>query len=304
MKLEDFIYKDSYDNLVDRISNKKNKDLLERSIKLGFYKNGFFINNSKYNKNEELVKEFDRLSSILGSDPIVDANRRKKYQFTNNKKEQFASVDVGSSSINPHSETSFSPIRPSIISFLCLDISPKATLSGLTTLIDGQAVWNNLKISTKKVLQSLSIKYHLAIDIDINKNPRGNIIPSYLDYNNVNEVYLNTKEAKLDFEYETSFLREHPITRKLSLANHAFVPLEQELQIKSRELLNQGKKFNLNNEIITDIFNSIHINTFTFKWNKGKSIIIDNFRFMHGRLSFDALEKREIIIRQLKNFKI
>ena len=185
-----------------------------------------------------------------------------------------------------------------------MDISPKASLSGLTTLIDGQAVWEDLKTSTKKVLQSLSIKFNLEIDIDIKKNQEGKKMPSFLNYNNVFDVYLNTKEAKLEFKYEISFLKEHPITRKISIANHTFVPFEQELQIKSRELLKNGKKFSLNNEIITDIFNNMHKHTLTFPWTKGKSLIIDNFRFMHGRLSFDALEKREIIIRQLKKFKI
>ena len=36
MKLEDFIYKDSFDNLVDNICNKKDKDILETSIRLEF----------------------------------------------------------------------------------------------------------------------------------------------------------------------------------------------------------------------------------------------------------------------------
>ena len=48
----------------------------------------------------------------------------------------------------------------------------------------------------------------------------------------------------------------------------------------------------------------MHKNTVIYKWKKGKAIIIDNYRFMHGRLSYDYPEKREIIIRQLKKFKI
>ncbi len=304
MKLDDFVYKDSYKNIINNRFIKKDEEILDKFIKLNFYNQGYFIHQSKSLNNKSLVKEFDELSIILGSDPIIDANRRKKYQFNNKKKENFASVDIGSDSINPHSEASFSPIRPAIISFLCLDISPKASSSGFTTLIDGQAVWNDLKTSTKKVLQSSTIKYHLEIDIDIKKNPKGKRIPSYLDYDKVFDVYLNTKESKLEFKYEISFLREHPITRALSIANHAFVPLEQEGQIKYREILNNNKKFNLNNEVIIDIFNNMHKHTYTFEWIKGKSLIIDNFRFMHGRLSFDALEKREIIIRQLKKFKI
>ena len=66
-----------------------------------------------------------------------------------------ASVDLGSSSISPHAEASFSPIRPSIIAFLCLDISPEAQETGLTTLIDGNKVWKGLNISTRKIIQNV-----------------------------------------------------------------------------------------------------------------------------------------------------
>ena len=305
MKINDFNYKSNYQSL--NINNNfalQNKSKLDVHAKKIFYEKGFLYYQFQNLSNSALVQEFYDSTNLLGSYPAVDANRRKRFKFDNVNSEILASVDLGSSSINPHSEASFSPIRPAIIAFLCLDISHKASNSGLTTLIDGEAVWNDLEISTKKILQKLRIKYFLEIDIDIKQNPNGSNISSYLDYVNVSDVYLDTKKAKLKFVYDASFVKEHPVTRKISLANHAFVPLEQELQIIKKEFYIHQKPFELIDPVLSDIFNNIHKYTYTHKWNKDSYLIIDNYRFMHGRLGYDPSQVRKIIIRQLKNFKV
>ena len=63
---------------------------------------------------------------MSGSDPLLDAHRRIKYK-SEEEDGKLASVDIGSPHIDPHSEASFSPIRPAIIAFLCLDIDEKAS---------------------------------------------------------------------------------------------------------------------------------------------------------------------------------
>ena len=305
MKTSNFIYKSNYQPLEIKCNFAiKNKSQLSVLAKKKFYEDGLLFYQFKNLSNDALVQEFYQSTNLIGSFPAADATRRKRYKFEKVSSETLASVDLGSSSINPHSEASFSPIRPAIIGFLCLDISNKVSNTGLTTLIDGEAVWNDLEISTKKILQKLKIKYFLEIDIDIKKNPKGSTIPSYLDYVNVSDVFLDTKRAKLKFVYDESFVKEHPVTRKISLANHAFVPLEQELQIKKREFFINQKPFSLNDSIFTDIFNNLHKHTYTHKWNKESCLIIDNYRFMHGRLGYDSSQVRKIIIRQLKKFKI
>ncbi len=236
MKINFFNYKSCYPSL--KINNNfvvNNKSQLTTLTRNKFFEEGLLFFQFKKLSNDDLVREFYDSTNLIGSKPVADANRRKRFNFKNVNNEIFASVDLGSSSINPHAEASFSPVRPALIAFLCLDISNKAINSGLTTLIDGISVWNDLDISTKKILQRLKIRYYLEIDIDAKKNPNGSIISTYLDYIDVSEVYLDTKNAKLKFIYDVPFVKEHPITRKLSIANHAFIPLEQELQIKKRE---------------------------------------------------------------------
>ena len=305
MQIEDFLYKKIYPPLnLKSNSYKKDFKISETDLKKNFYEYGLLSLEFEENEVEQIIKNFYKCTDILGLDPATDANRRKKYTFNNLNNETLASVDIGSSSINPHSEASFSPIRPAIIAFLCMDISSLASMRGLTTLIDGYGVWNDLENTTKKLLQSLQIKYYLEIDLNIKKYKNGNIVPTYLDYLNISDVFVNTKTAKLEFKYINSFAREHPISRKISLANHAFVPLNQELQIRKREFILNNKTFHFSKDLLDDIFNKMHRNTFIYKWKKGKAIIIDNYRFMHGRLSYDYSEKREILIRQLKKFKI
>ena len=303
MKIDNYSYREEYkeiENCFIQENLKENRDLLKKN----FFKKGFYLNKSESLNTDHLVQDFQAFSSIFGCEIIHDANRRKKYKFKNTQDENLSSVDIGANAINPHSEASFSPIRPAIIAFLCLNISPEAKLSGLTTFIDGAEVWKNLNVKTKKEIQSLVIKYSVEIDLNIKKNLKGNTIPSYLDYSNVSNVMLNTREAKLKFIYNSPFVHEHPLTRDLCLTNHAFVDLKQESQIRKKEFILNGESFNFSSDIVKDIFDSMHKNTFTHKWQKGESIVIDNFRFMHGRLKFNEKHNRELIIRQLKKFKI
>ena len=151
MKINNFCYRSSYQSL--EVKNNfviNNKSQLNSLTKKNFYEEGLLFFQFQNLSNDALVKEFYDSTNLIGSKPVADANRRKRFNFNNVNSETLASVDLGSSSINPHSEASFSPVRPALIAFLCLDICSKVSNSGLTTLIDGQAVWNDLEISTKK----------------------------------------------------------------------------------------------------------------------------------------------------------
>ncbi len=160
MKINFFNYKSCYPSL--KINNNfvvNNKSQLTTLTRNKFFEEGLLFFQFKKLSNDDLVREFYDSTNLIGSKPVADANRRKRFNFKNVNNEIFASVDLGSSSINPHAEASFSPVRPALIAFLCLDISNKAINSGLTTLIDGISVWNDLDISTKKILQRLKIRY-------------------------------------------------------------------------------------------------------------------------------------------------
>ena len=89
---------------------------------------------------------------------------------------------------------------------------------------------------------------------------------------------------------------------RLCFANHLFVPMESEPQLKSRKMYS-GKK------IPKRIINEIHIKAENLKkfvtWKKNDLVMLDNIRFMHGRQTIDVNEnQRDIITIQTARSKI
>ena len=300
-----FKYKDNYINLLETLDSsilcaKKSKS----RIKEIFHKFGICIHKSEFTEDKDIYEEFLEICSILGLNQIKDTTRRKIFDLKKFDNTKLSSVDLDFPHVDPHSETSFSPARPAVISFVCLEISKSAEDKGLTTLIDGNMLWQRLTPKTKMILQSLSIEYSLAIDLDLKKREKGSRKSWFLEYNNISKTELDTKEAKLYFQFKSPFITEHPLSRKLILANHMFINLRTEPQILSRKLSSNENHFKLDNETLKDINFNIHLNLRTFKWSKGLSLFIDNNRYMHGRLPYNMNNTRRIFIKQFKNYNL
>ena len=260
---------------------------------------GFKLDNNDTNK---IISDFHELCNSLGEIPARDAMRRSKSNKSSNPKNYLSKVDPDVVH-RPHSEASFSPARPALLGFLCTDIEKDASLSGQTTLIDGNKVWKQLNGNTKKILLNLEIDYNLAVDIPIIDNQSKNKNREwFLEAIGVRDVAINQGIGKLYFKYKTPFITLHPLTRKLSLTNHAFINIKTEEQIISRRLINfENESIDLKVHI-NEVKAKISENIKTIKWKKGFCIFIDNFRFMHGRLPYDLQSKRTIYIKQFKRF--
>ncbi len=301
----DFKYGEAYNQFDIESINCKVEELTYKEqveLRRKLLRDGVIAYQSHLHKEEDIYKEFKLISSVLGIDPITDAARRKKYKLTNEASDEIASVDLNCPAIEPHAETSFSPIRPSIIGFVCLEISDAASMSGLTTLVDGNNYWDGLNPNSKILLQSATIKYHLNIDVDIKKSSTGGKRPWYLDYEGITDTELDTSEAKISFKYQSPFINMHPITRKVAIANHVFLPLKTEPQINKIELFRENKLFNIEENLFWELGEALNKNIRTYQWEKGASLFIDNNRFMHGRLGYDMREQRRIYICQLKSY--
>ena len=238
----------------------------------------------------------------MGRNQIRDATRRKSNNSSKGDIKQNA-VDLDEVH-RPHSETSFSPARPAIVSFVCLDIEKEASLDGLTTLIDGFQLWKDLNIKTKNSLLSGEIDYRLSVDTPLMKKLPKGIRPWYLEYNGVKNVELDGENNKINFDYKTTFVTEHPLNRSLSIANHSFIDIRTESQIINRLVnlsLDNSETLSLIRE---DIHNCLNKNISTFRWQKGLILILDNFRFMHGRLPYNLNLKRKLYISQFRNFNL
>ena len=300
----DFSYKSEYPSFPFKINNfNLYNSKLEDAIDLrnDFISKGISILKINKEDPETICDEFKKIGNIFGKNPIRDATRRVAVKSNDNP--SINSVDTGKF-VGPHSENSFSPARPSVIGFVCLDIDENENNNGLTTIIDGSKIWKDLSIKTKRILLSSNINYSLSIDTPSRKKlPKGKR-DWYLEYNGVKNVEIDGDRNKINFNFNVPFVTEHPIERFLTIANHSFIYLTTEPQILKR-------KFNLSisesnerelNEIKEDLHNSLNQNIFTFKWEKGLVLFLDNFRFMHGRLPYNLNIKRKLYISQLKNY--
>lgn len=281
---------------IDKIS--KLKGMMSKLIK-----DGVFVYKSSHEEEKDIYDEFQEISDSLGLNPIKDASRRKKIRI-NETKQRLSSVDLDYAHVNPHSETSFSPARPALIAFVCLDISNAAAIQGMTTLVDGEAIWKQLNISTKAYIANVLISYQLSIDTGMKKKYNLSERDWHLDYSCIKNTKINYREGKISFEYLTPYVNEHPITRKPAIANHSFIDLVTEPQIISREQFKIEDSNLVKIKIPTTINDCIHHEIKTFKWEKGLSIFIDNFRYMHGRLPYDMSLKRNVFIKQYRNLNL
>ncbi len=272
---------------------------LYASMLEAYIEQGCFAFQSSLSTKQDIYSQFMSLCSSFGSEAITDASRRLTSKLGTSTKYKLSSVDMEFPHVNPHSETSFSPAKPSLIAFTCLEISKEAASHAPTTLIDGNSLWDSLELNHRKELSSILISYRLAIDIPVKKR-KSKIRDWYLDYSSISNSILDYENGKIMFDYYVPFVTEHPITRKLSIANHAFIDLKTEPQILSR------KFFQLRNDILKEVTIPSQVlvkldqQIKTFYWRNGLSLFIDNHRFMHGRLSYDMNQIRNIFIRQYK----
>ena len=277
---------------------------LNSKIKRDFYSSGILCCNILDCSDVQIYKSFEALINSLGCIPIRDAGRREV--SVEGVAEELSSVDMKFPHVDPHSETSFSPTRPSLIGFVCLDIEHEAMVSGKTIIIDGNAAWSSISLALKKRLQSAYLDYSLEIALNPKKRIKGSSIREwYLDYEGVSDVFLNPGNQTLCLKFRTPFLATHPIHRKLSMANHFFIDLKTENQILERGLVDKdGNVIKLTETDLQEIYDSIHKHTRQLTWSKGKAIILDNFRYMHGRTAFDMNKRRNIYIKQMMRFSI
>jgi hypothetical protein len=234
---------------------------------------------------ENLSKFIDLFSKSYSNDA-----QRRKIRFNNSN---IRNVDIGNKKILLHSETSFSPSRPEIIWFYC--INPPKTNSGKTILCDGANLWDALSTNTKNFFLGDPICYSLKIPINNKIKGKGKRA-WYLNNPGVKNCYLNFDDKSIEFKYVKFAVQESLYLNKLCFSNHLFVPLESEPQILSRKMYN-GKA--IPKKIINEIHKKAENLTKAVRWVKNDLLMIDNFRFMHGRETIDKKENlRDIVTMQ------
>ena len=196
-------------------------------------------------------------------------------------------MDLGNSYIPLHSEASFTYSCPEIIWFYCFK---NDKLGAPTTFCDGKDLWNNLEISTKKFFLENPIKYDVEIDLMI-KNKNKPDEKFFVEKVGVHDSYINWKKGKVNFKLTKFVVNINKDSNSIYFANHLLVG-KKEPQLKKVSFSNNK---NIPRKIIQDILKKSKEITNLYKWKENTLLMINNRRFMHGRLAFNKNSNREIL---------
>ena len=113
---------------------------------------------------EEITTVLANVGALFGRRVVRDAYRRSA---TFSEKGRNVDPDFVH---RPHSEASFSPVRPAVLAFACTHQSDEDDIGGLTTLIDGSDLWDQTSPTTKNCLLNASLEYHLRIQVKLDQH--------------------------------------------------------------------------------------------------------------------------------------
>ena len=259
------------------ITKKEYENILKQFKKYGI------LNFSRITSNVNNITKFTNLFS----DKYSHDAQRRKVRFNNIN---IRNVDSGFDKILLHSETSFSPARPEIIWFYC--VNPPKTDSGETIICDGISLWDSLLEDTKKFFLKESINYKLRIPVDNKIKGKGKK-PWRLDHPGVKNCFLNLDDKLIEFDYTKFAVEKDFYNDKFTFANHLLVPLTSEPQIISRKMSN-GKE--IPEKIVKEIHEKANSLTKKIKWVKNDLLMLDNIRYMHGREAINENENERDIV--------
>ncbi len=287
MKIKNIqIKKIDFDNKINGIiikseSNKLDINKLDKKIiRNNFFKHGLIIfDNFKINP-ENFFLLTKRFTSAYANDAF-----RREIKFDN---KSLRSVDLGNKRVTLHSESSFTLTRPKIIWFMCIT-PPKKIEGGETTICDGQQLWNNLKIDTKIFFKKNPMIYSVKVKIqNYNKKDKKKW---YLNEVGIYDEIIDYSKNRIFFKNKQFAVERNYFSNELVFANH-LLSVKDEDQI---EKVFYGDNQKIPKEYLNDIIETSKKLTYSHKWKKNQIIMIDNYRFMHGRNKINGNSKREII---------
>ena len=283
MKNSQNIKKINFSDKNEKLLN--NDDTLD--IQKSFHDYGIieFVN-LPWHKNE--IQNFtDYFTSKYSNDA---ARRKRKFDKTN-----INSVDSGHNMIPLHSEASFSYAYPEIIWFYCYENDSKGSP---TTICDGEKLWEILDKETKKYFLKNPITFKLSIDIPY-KNKNKDTEDLLIESLGVSNAKIDWKNGKMIFDHTKFVINVDKKSDKLWFANHLIVGSKKEDQIYDI-YASDGKPIPLG--ILDEIKSKADDITIEYFWEKDCLLMLNNYRYMHGRKDFDPSSKREIL--NLQSLKI
>ena len=207
---------------------------------------------------------------------------------------QIRTVNTGALPIPLHSEASFAAAWPEIIFFYC---SVPPSRGGATTICDGVKLLQRLSLKTQRLFTSRPVKYEIALEG--RKTAAGGDVEWPMLAPGVSGIWDRTNgiyrlSVIRNAVHETRY-RSSSGSATYSFCNGAMIGSNHS-EIK-RISFADGEP--IADDVLAELAKAGEEVTLEISWQPRDLLMIDNWRFMHGRRAFDADDVRDISIVQV-----
>ena len=259
-------------------------------------------------------EEFAAALNILFGEDLIKYTYRSTPRSEVNKKHVYSATEYHASQpILQHNENAYSNVWPMRIGFTCLIPASKM---GNTPISDSRLAYQLIPKEIREEFERKGVMYvRNYSEIDL---PWEEVFQT----SDRSEVEQFCRENDLLFEWKPDGLRTkqinqatmmHPVTGEMLWFNqaHLFHPssLEPELREGLLELLGEenlprnayfGDGTPLEEEALAVIRNVFETTKFSFQWEKGDLLLLDNMLFTHGREPYEG--QRKVLVGMAKAY--
>lgn len=224
---------------------------------------------------------FDGFTSRFLADCVTNGNdtREAVAGYTH-----IQSVNSGSQHISLHSEMAYSPLRPDIVFFYCVEPPTKA--GGATLLCDGIAVWRRMKPATRTLFEKKKIRYRFI---------RSQLLGSQIQDSEAElkghqgvALYQRHADGTADMDFIVPASQPAKHAEALAFANSVIVE-------DASASWEDGSA--ITRDLRLELFELTVRLSHRVAWRAGDILMIDNSRLMHGREAIAPGDGRRIVIK-------
>ncbi|GAA4279091.1 TauD/TfdA family dioxygenase [Aquimarina mytili] len=259
-------------------------------------------------------KEFGEALKLLFGEDLANYTYRSTPRTEVNQSNVYTATEYHASEVIPqHNENAYSNAWPMRIGFTCLIPADKM---GNTPISDSREAYQKIPIEIREEFERKNIMYvRNYSDIDL---PWEEVFQT----NNKAEVEQYCNENNLTFEWTDNGLRTsqvnqatimHPTTKEMLWFNQAHLfhssSLGSEIKEGLIELLGEenlprnsffGDGTPIDEEALSIIRQVFEDTKFSFQWNKGDLLLLDNMLYTHGREPYEG--NRKVLVGMAKKY--
>ena len=271
-------YKSKQGYVLNNQYNNKLHLLNKRSLRRQLRKYGFLLFRNFSTDIEIFTELVNKMSNQISLDPARQ-HVSKSAQL----------VDAGYDAIGLHCENGNSPFWPELCWFYCV-LAPKK--GSQTTVCDGRLVWHHLSPAAKKLFLHHDIVY--TRNVEENKWKQyvyyvfNQSIPfeaihfshlaSLVEQDKHIDIRLNP-DNRIRYIFKTPAIKRNAYNNEIAFANSILGPSVH--YERPKITLDNGQA--IPDDILDEIKDITEAFTIEIDWQAGDVLLIDNFRFMHGR---------------------